>query len=215
MAKKRKSKPKPKEPAKGWSYEDTTSLLAWLDFTLKHKDFDFRSTVVERLKNLYSFSQIEGKLFRLWDAKGPVDAPRTKWKDDLYTRGSSFLDNPPHGLSEDEKEDIQAAIENLEDELAARSTAPPQSSRTLRSSSRIFSSSPSHHFKSETPRSHPETPQARKRRFEAFLSTSLNGKGKQDRYNTRGSPLEHFRNSKRQKTYSKRKVYRASIFNSR
>ena len=139
MAKKIKSKPK--HPHGKWSSKDETSLLAWLDHTLQHDEVNFQKTAVKHLGNVFNSRQIDGKLWRLWHLCGP-DAPAgilpRQWRKDksIYDHGSACL----VGLSENDKRDIAATTQLLEDEFMANKIAAA-SQHHLRSASKLDRSS--------------------------------------------------------------------------
>jgi hypothetical protein len=126
-----------------WSASDEISLLSWLNFTLKHDELDFNETIVGYLKQVYRLSQVESKLRSIWELFGPVQEPgdkrKTKWRDDLFTHGSSCL-HEDHGISDDVKHEIKILVQILEDEYQARQLSTPV--RRLRSSSRLDERTP-------------------------------------------------------------------------
>ena len=139
MAKKIKSKPK--RPPVEWSSAQETSLLAWLEYTLKHDELDFKKTAVKHLNDIFDLEQIDRKLWRLWNEYGPdlpVGTSHRQWKKEqnIYDHGSACL----VGLSEDDKREIASTTQLLEDEFIANQMAV-SSQRQLRSASKSDRSS--------------------------------------------------------------------------
>ena len=156
MAKQRNTKNKGAQNVskRKWPREKLIALLSWLDFTLRHEEISFESTVVDYLDNSYTFMQIRRKLPRLWETYGPNQEPGgPKPECDIEIRGSKTLDNP-HGLTDDEKRDIALAVEKLENGYSARQHTQP--SRLLRSSSRALLISSHQRVESEIRRSKTE-----------------------------------------------------------
>ncbi|CZR66778.1 uncharacterized protein PAC_16679 [Phialocephala subalpina] len=136
MAKKksnRTSGQKPQKPQK-WLESESITLLAWLDFTLRHPEINFRSTVTGHLGDKFTYEKVERKLRLLWDRKGP-DGPRTtkaKELEHIYAHGSGSFDC----LSLDWKQRIADEIDQLESEFrTTRLVATLTPSRRLRSAS--------------------------------------------------------------------------------
>jgi len=97
-----------------WAEEETVTLIAWLDFTIKNPKLDFRSSIQARLGNLRSLNAIESKLGALWKAHGPYPLCRgLTGKKDLYERGSIALDNPGHGINQAFKDRLAMAKEKF------------------------------------------------------------------------------------------------------
>jgi len=197
---KRKNRGAQRNESANWSDEIQVSLLSWLDFSLKHKEIDFESTIVDHLKGAFTLQQIEGKLRRLWYDYGPVQVPGTpKLRPDIKTRGSLSL---PHYMTADKKNDIRLAIETLEIGYDALFPTP---NRRLRSISRLDTPSSNQYSRSSTTTvQKTETLQKRKRRFESE-SVTPSGVKNEIRQVDIGSP-NTMKGRKRQKTYSKRDV---------
>ena len=206
----KKRRPKSGEsraPPTLWSSTEIIALLAWLDHTLKHKDVDFKSTVVDHFKNKFTLRQIEDKLGSLWDRKGPnkvPGAPKVIWRTDVYARGSKSLGNHPHGLNDEQKREIAAALEEIENEYIATQLARvPDLSHRLRSSSRLASVSTVRSCQITAP--HLETSKTPAGRRQQTISLTPS-RVKREIRDTESSSAEQSTGRKRPRTYSKRAV---------
>jgi hypothetical protein len=201
MAKKKSRKAQRNQPSADWSDDDIISLLSWLDFSLKHKEINFQTTIVDHLKGAFALGQIEGKLNRLWWTYGPDQVPGTaKLKPDIKTRGSVAI---PKYLTEATTEKIRLAIEALEKGRDALFSTPPN--RRLRSISRLDATPPIQESRLTTPMV-PKvgTPQHQKRKFNS-VSTTTFGVTPEIRH-VHSSFSNTSKSRKKQKTYSKRDV---------
>lgn len=128
-----KKKPTKKQAHK-WHVSDENTLLAWLDFTLRHPEINFRHTITGRLDGRWTFEQIENKLRQLWNLIGPDVPRRTKALEHIYAHGSRSFED---GLSTVDKEEIANAINRFESELCSTPrVAALTPSRRLRSASK-------------------------------------------------------------------------------
>ncbi|TVY38208.1 Bifunctional purine biosynthetic protein [Lachnellula subtilissima] len=195
MAKRIKSKPK--HPQGKWSSKNEISLLAWLDHTLQHDEVDFQKTAVKHLGNVFNSRQIDGKLWRLWHLCGP-DVPAgispRRWRKDksIYDHGSACL----VGLSENDKRDIAATTQLLEDEFMANRIAAA-SQHHLRSASKLDRSSSIPDFGSWPRSISSEEPRINASKF--TISSPSRLPVKQNTKNTRALSSQPTPPSKRQK----------------
>lgn len=122
-----------------WREAEEVTLLAWLDYTLRHPQVNFQHTLLGRLDDRYTLEKVERKLSWFWREFGPKDVPAgTKGIDFVYAHGSKSIE----GLSELEKDQIADALDHFERYFAtAQETATPQVNR-LRSASRFDSNAP-------------------------------------------------------------------------
>lgn len=196
MAKKRKPKA---SDGKQWEWEEHASLLAWLDVSLKHKDVDFDTTVVNRFGGAFTLEQIERQLKRLWTHFGQETSKN--WHD-IKIHGSLLLHAPHHGLNEDEKRDIALAFEEFEKPFLLENSTP---NRRLRSSSRADTTSSTQDSRFNTPIVETNgKAQGQKRKFGTDSLTPSDVKHKIVQV-VISSP-KSIKSRKRPKTYSKRDV---------
>jgi len=109
--------------------EDQIKLLAWLDYTIKHK-LPFETTVIDRLLFLcdkeFTLPKVNKKLYSLWHRLGSDDA---RDKKEIFDKGSACLD----GLDDTERDSIRETMAMLEDLSIHRH---PSKRRCLRSATR-------------------------------------------------------------------------------
>jgi hypothetical protein len=193
--------------AQKWTDENIISLLSLLDFTLKHKEVNFETTIVAHLKDVFTLGQIEGKLYRLWNDFGPDQVPGApKLKSDIKDRGSRSI---PKYLTGDVKNEIRLAIEELEKGYGydALFSTP---NRRLRSISRLGTTPSIQDSRLATPAR--STPQRQKRKFDNVSTNTFGLKPEIGQVDSSFSKTPKNSSRKKQKTYSKRDVRLLSVF---
>jgi hypothetical protein len=204
MAKKRKAKAPDRKPRK-WSREEKRTLLAWLDFSLKHKEVvDFDEGVADHLGGAFTREQIERQLKTLWNNHGPDGPDSPKDWHDIKIRGSLSLHNK-HGLDEKQRNDIALAVEKLEKVFFLELSTP---NRRLRSSSRVDTGSNQKSWLNTPPVEKNGKTQGRKRKLGSDSSTPPGAKHEIERVDIESSKTNPSR--KKPKTYSKRDVRASS-----
>jgi hypothetical protein len=200
MAKKKNTKASRVKPVNHWSWENTVSLLSWLDFSLKHKDIDFEA-VVDHLAGAFTIEQVDRKLKTLWNRWGPDEPDSSKDWHDIKICGSPLLHNRGF-LNGDQKNDIALAVEELEKTYLPELSTP---NRRLRSSSRLETGSSNQDSRLNTPIVEKNgKAQGRKRKFGTDSLTPSGGKHEIVPVDIDSSKTDKVR--KKPKTYSKRDV---------
>lgn len=185
-----------------WSPKETIALLVWLDHALKHEEVDFKATVVAHLKSKFTLQQIERKLSSLWNsfASDPDDfasGTNLKWREDVYKRGSVSI-----GLSDRDKEDIAAAMDELETEyVRSHFEEVPARNYRLRSSSLLGSISTIRSSQRVTPLLETKGTPLRQWQHTSSVTPST---VKREIRDTEPNSAEQSTGRKRLRTYSKR-----------
>ncbi|KAE8452610.1 hypothetical protein EG329_013869 [Mollisiaceae sp. DMI_Dod_QoI] len=199
MAKKRLNKAQ----ARKWPEEDVATLLAWLDYTLRHPQIKFRATILDRLDDTYTLEKVERKLKAVWELKGPNEVPLgTKALEHIYAHGSKALDNDGHGLSETEKEKIANVLDQFEQAFLSTDHVATNN-RRLRSASRFSSKGPD---ASASPRTVYNEHEERNGQQQP-TSTPLYKNGTESSPVIKALPSSSARGVKRKRTLSKKDVY--------
>jgi hypothetical protein len=201
MAKKKNTKASRVKPVNQWSWENTVSLLSWLDFSIKHKDIIQFDDVVDHLAGAFTIEQVDRRLKTLWNRWGPDRPDSPKDWHDVKIRGSQSLHNRGF-LDEDQKNGIALAVEELKKTYLPELSTP---NRRLRSSSRVETGSLNQDSRLTTPPVEKNgKAQGRKRKFGTDSLTPSSGKHEIVPIDIDSSKTSKAR--KKPKTYSKRDV---------
>ena len=157
-----------------WEREEKGILLAWLDHTIAHREVDFESTIVARLKSVYTIAQINRKLAGLWKSYGPHHEERKPgiWVTDLNTYGSECLKRTNHleyGLPQEILKELATWTMLFAEEYSAKQLLQP--SRKLRSQSRSNDFSPARRTGLNSPKPPIQTSQTPRKRTQTYSLT--------------------------------------------